>query len=307
VKKGMIVGLAVLVLVSLVVLVLLGTRGGEKIAVIPLSGTIAGGAQAELSASPQGITPELVRSYLEKAKQDSKVKAVVLRINSPGGSAAACQEIAEMIKDFKVDTGKPVVVSMGDVAASGGYYISVYADEIWANESTMTGSIGVILQIASINRDRFLEVTGIDVRIIASPEDGYKDLSQVSDEELKEMYQPLCDEVYEQFIKTVADGRGLSKEYVGTIATGASFTGSQAKYYKLVDELGGLDEAIDRAAELADVKAPTVEWYGSSSPVGRLLGLVAKAERFLEIKPSDDQLLFLRMLEGWQAVPRYQS
>lgn len=115
------------------------TAGRGKVALIRLSGVIADSGQQGLLMSG-GISPKLVRDYLTIAKSDGGVKAVVLRINSPGGSAAASQEIASEIRRFKNDTGKPVVVSMGDVAASGGYYISAYADRIVANPSTLTGS-----------------------------------------------------------------------------------------------------------------------------------------------------------------------
>ena len=121
------------------------TAGKGKVAVIPLSGTIASSSQQGL-LTVSGITPKLVRDYLNRAESDGGVKAVVLRINSPGGSAAASQEIASEIRRFRAETGKPVVISMGDIAASGGYYISAYADTIVANPSTLTGSIGVISQ-----------------------------------------------------------------------------------------------------------------------------------------------------------------
>ena len=296
-RTGIIIGLIVIVLVSLIVPPYLLRAGrGERIALITLSGTIAGTEQAGFLTTSPGITPRLVRGYLSMAAQDSAVKAVVLRIDSPGGSAAASQEIAEMIKQFE----KPIVVSMGDVAASGGYYISVYADKIIAEPSTMTGSIGVIMQIFDISRlleERLL----IDVRTITSPKDGYKDISNLPDEEL----QKMCDDVYNEFIEAIAEGRDLSIKEVRQLATGQPYTGKQALELGLVDGLGGLDDAIALAADLAGVEKPVVEEYRPLSLWERLLRLLTKIEQFFSPKLSDEQILFLRTLEGWQAVPRY--
>ena len=139
------------------------TVGKGKVAIIRLSGILADSGQQGLLVSG-GISPKLVRDYLRKAESDGGVKAIVLRIDSPGGSAAASQEIASEVYNFKKKTGKPVVVSMGDVAASGGYYISVYADRIVANPSTLTGSIGVISYFIYI--EGLLEKWGLELEIV---------------------------------------------------------------------------------------------------------------------------------------------
>ena len=126
-----------IVIVLILTVSLSGCMAGKgKVAVIPLSGTIAGASQQGLLTTG-GISPDLVRGYLKKAESDGGVKAVVLRIDSPGGSAAASQEIASEIRRFKDDTGKPVVVSMADIAASGGYYISVYAEGMMVVNHTL--------------------------------------------------------------------------------------------------------------------------------------------------------------------------
>ncbi len=130
---------------------------------IPLSGTIASSSQQGLLTS-SGITPELVRGYLNRAESDGGVKTVVLRVNSPGGSAVASQEIASEIRRFRTETDKPVVISMGDIAASGGYYISAYADTIVANPSALTGSIGVISQFIYIEGS--LDKLGLELETI---------------------------------------------------------------------------------------------------------------------------------------------
>jgi len=188
----------------------LDSFSGAKVAVIPLSGTITADSQGTL-LSLGGITPGLVRDYLDRAASDANVKAIVLRVESPGGSAAASQEIARDIKRFKEETGKIVVVSMGDTAASGGYYISVYADKIVANPSTLTGSIGVISQFYYI--DGLLEKLGLEMEVIKSGE--YKDMGlQPLSEEERQIMQAIIDDMYEDFVGAVAEGRGLDNNRV---------------------------------------------------------------------------------------------
>jgi protease-4 len=286
-----------IVMALILVLSLAGCVGGSgKIVVIPLNGSVVGASQQGLLTSA-GITPGLVRNYLEKAEADGFVKAVVLRIESPGGSAAASQEIANEIRRFREETGKPVVVSMGDVAASGGYYISVYADRIVANPATLTGSIGVISQLIYI--EGLLEKLGLEMETIKAGEHKDMGIRPLTDEE-REILQAITDDLYEQFIDTVAEGRNLPLETVRELATGQPYTGNQALELGLVDELGGRERAIELAAELAGVTAPTVEEYGAG---GLWWGGLLQQ---LSLWPlGEDELAFLRMLEGWQAMPRY--
>ena len=273
--------------------------GQAKVAVIPLSGTIAGTAQQGLLTTG-GISPTLVRSYLKKAESDGGVRAVVLRIDSPGGSAAASQEIASEIRRFKEDTGKPVVISMGDIAASGGYYISVYADKIVANPGTLTGSIGVISQFIYI--EGLLEKLGLELETIKAGKHKDMGIRPLTEEERRIM-QDITDDLYEQFVAAVAEGRDLPAEEVRQLATGQLYTGGQALDLGLVDELGGLDTAIELAARLAGITTPEVEEYSpSASLFERLLGSFSPS---WSLPFSEDGLLFLRMLEGWQGMPRY--
>ena len=180
--------------------------GGGKVVVLPLSGTIAGAGQQSLLTGA-GISPGLVRSYLERAAADSSVEAVVLRIDSPGGSAAASQEIASDIRRFKETTGKPVVVSMGDVAASGGYYISIYADKIVASPGTITGSIGVISSFIYI--EGLLEKLGLEMEIVKAGE--HKDMgTRRLTEEERRIMQEITDSIYQQFVEAVTEGLGCS-------------------------------------------------------------------------------------------------
>jgi protease-4 len=275
-------------------------RAGEEgnIALIRLNGSIAESKQIELLNVP-GITPKLVQGYLKKARQDNDIKAVVLRIDSPGGSVAASQEIAEMVRQFE----KPRVVSMGDMAASGGYYISVYADKIVANPGTATGSIGVITQV--IHFEGLLEKMGLKVETIKSgrhKDMGFRELTA----EEHQILQDMCDEMYNEFVEAVAKGRNLDPDYVRQLATGQVYTGVQAVKLGLVDELGDLNHAIKLAADLAGVRRPVVEEYKPPTPLlERFVRILLRVESPFQLELEDDQLIFLRALEGWQAVPRY--
>jgi len=290
---------ASIIAITLIVSLAGCTTGKGKIALIPLSGTIADTSQQGL-LTVSGITPKLVRDYLKRAESDGGVKAVVLRINSPGGSAAASQEIASEIRRFRAETGKPVVISMGDIAASGGYYISAYADTIVANPGTLTGSIGVISQFIYI--EGLLDKLGLELETVKAGK--HKDMGMWPlTEEQRQIMQDITDDLYEQFVAAVAEGRGLPRAQVRELATGQIYTGGQALNLGLVDELGGLDTAIEVAATLASIPVPEIEEYGRpASFVEQLLG-------GLSLPPllplSEDALLFLRMLEGWQGMPRY--
>jgi protease-4 len=241
----------------------------NKVAVISLSGPI----QAERTGLFFGgniISPQAVRSQLERANGDATVKAIVLQVESPGGSVAACQEILNSIERVK----KPIVVSMGTLAASGGYYISAKADKIVALPGTLTGSIGVISELPNIKG--LYEKLGIEVDVFKSGKhkDMYAGLRELTPEE-QELLQEMTDQLYGQFVQVVAEGRGLTVGRVKELATGQLYTGEQAKALGLVDELGGLDTAIDLAADLAGVKGPKVEYYKPQVPsiLSYLLGL----------------------------------
>jgi protease-4 len=257
-KRVIIINLGIVLLLAAILIptILISRPAAGKIAVIPLSGTITTEDSSLFSGST--ITPELVRDYLTEAEKDRAVKAIVLCIESPGGEIAPCQEILAEIE--RVKETKPIVVSMGGTAASGGYYISTQADKIVALPTTMTGSIGVISQV--INIEGLLEKLGIQIETFKGGKykDMYRGFREMTPEE-EEIMQGMVDEYYEQFIDVVAEGRELSREEVRSLATGQIYTGTEAKELGLVDELGGLDTAINLAAELAGIEAPTVEYY----------------------------------------------
>lgn len=256
-KRATVIGLTTLLLLAMLMPIGCASISmGNKIAVVPLSGTIT--AESNSLLYLQTITPDSVRQQLARAERDTAVKAIVLRVESPGGVVAPCQEILEEIE--KVKQSKPIVVSMGSEAASGGYYISCKANRIVALPGTSTGSIGVISQIP--NLEGLYDKLGIEMQTFKGGKykDMYSGLRELTPEE-KEIMQQLTDEYYEQFVEVVAEGRGLSIEAVRSLATGQIYSGTKAKELGLVDELGGLDTAIDLAAELAGIESFTVEYY----------------------------------------------
>jgi protease-4 len=210
---------------------------GDKVAVVDIQGVIA--------------DPYEVNQALRELGDRDDVKAVVLRIESPGGAVGPSQEIHGEI--LRLREKKTVVASLGAVAASGGYYAAVAANRIMANPGTITGSIGVIVEF--INAKELLGKIGLKGYVVKSGK--YKDvgspLRDMSKDE-QALIQSLINDVNGQFISAVAKGRGLKTEEVKKIADGRIFTGSQAKELKLVDELGGLSDAIALSAKLAGIE-----------------------------------------------------
>ena len=232
----------------------------NKVAVISLNGPIQSGSPGFLFGGSV-ISPQFVRNQLEKAKNDVAVKAIVLQIESPGGSVAACQEILNEIERVE----KPIVVSFGTVAASGGYYISTKADKIVALPGTLTGSIGVISEMPNLKG--LYQKLGIEMEVFIAGKhkDMYAGLRELTPEE-KVIMQEMTDQLYDQFVQVVVNGRGMSEEKVRDLATGQLYTGVEAKELGLVDELGGLNKAIDMAASLAGIEKPKVEYYKREAP-----------------------------------------
>jgi protease IV len=243
---------------------------GNKVAVIPLEGTIQSSSGTSIFGG-SSITPESVRKYVDKVKDDVTIKAVVLQIDSPGGDVGACEEIV-----YELDRiNKPLVVSMRSIAASGGYYISAKANKIVALQSTLTGSIGVISM--SPNLSGLMDKIGVKMQITKSGKykDMYSGFTELTPEE-KEIFQKTNDQIYEQFIGVVADGRHMDRAKVRELATGQTYSGRDARELGLVDEIGGLQTAIDLAAKLAGVQNPVPEYIYPETP--HLLDLLFGAE-----------------------------
>ena len=306
VKRKLIITGVVALLVVAILVPSSCALAGDKIAVIPLSGSIA--AESTSLFYGQAITPELVKEQLNKAEQDMAVKAIVLRIESPGGVVAPCQEILGEIEEVK--QSKPIIVSMGSMAASGGYYISAKADKIVALPGTLTGSIGVISQIPNV--EGLFEKIGIEMETFKGGKykDMYSGFREMTPEE-KEIMQQMTDEYYEQFIEVVAEGRGLSKEEVRELATGQLYIGTEAKELGLIDELGGLDTAIDLAAQLAGVEAPNVEYYKPKRPslleslLGLDLGNLVDVIQMRLLGLSGQDIILLETLSDTYPQPQY--
>jgi protease-4 len=196
---------------------------------------------------------DIVRE-LKSYRENPAVRAVVIRINSPGGVVAPTQELHDAVLRLR-QAGKPVVASLGAVAASGGYYIAVACDQIYANPGTLTGSIGVIMQLA--NLEQLMKKVGVDYVVVKAGQ--FKDLGNVarpmtSDE--RRVMQALLDDVHGQFIGAVAAGRKLQRDEVARFADGRVFSGVQAKGLRMVDALGGLEEAVLAAGTLAGLPSP---------------------------------------------------
>jgi protease IV len=190
---------------------------------------------------------------LKRFGENPSIKAIVLRIDSPGGGVVPSQEIYDAVQRVRNKSNKAVIASMGTVAASGGYYIAAATDRILANPGTLTGSIGVIMEMANI--EGLLKKIGVEGVVVKSGR--YKDvgspLRKMSDEE-QALLQSVMDDVHKQFIEAVAAGRSLEVADVKALADGRIFTGRQAKEAKLVDELGNLEDAIQLAAEIAGIE-----------------------------------------------------
>ena len=233
--------------------------GPSKIAVVPVEGEIAPANTAVTETQPTS-TPEGLADALRQARNDPSVAAVVLEVNSPGGGVTASDEMHQSILDFKESSGKPVVVSMGDTAASGGYYISTAADRIVANETTLTGSLGVIFSLTNISE--LADKYGVKQEVVKSGK--FKDMGSSFREltpEEREILQSIVDESYDQFVAVIVKGRGLPEERVREIADGRVYSGEQARELGLVDSFGGLDEAAEVSEDLAGVDEATVVRY----------------------------------------------
>jgi len=216
-----------------------GWVSGDRIAIIRVEGVIADSKE---------VVEELRRYH-----QDDSIKAILIRIDSPGGAVVPSQEIYDEVKRIRDAGKKRIVASMGTVAASGGYYIAAASEKIFANPGTLTGSIGVIMEL--VNVEGLLQKIGVEGVVIKSGEN--KDVGspfRKMTEEERKLLQHVMDDVHAQFIEAVAEGRSLKVEAVRPYADGRIFTGRQAKEIGLVDELGNLQDAIKRTAELAGIE-----------------------------------------------------
>jgi protease-4 len=245
-------------------------RSGSYVAAIYLEGVIVGGRAQHSLLQAAGGTDTVIRQ-LREAAENPDVAAVVLRINSPGGTAAASQEVYQEALRFK-ESGKPLVASFSDVAASGGYWVACAADRIVANAASITGSIGVIMEVT--NLQELFRMLGMDREVIKSGE--HKDIGSAlrpMTEEERTILQAMVDDIFEQFVTVVAEGRNLDSERVRELADGRVFTGRQAQELGLVDQLGDFYAAAGLAAEMAGLPdRPRIREMGRRSPFSLFWG-----------------------------------
>ena len=265
----------------------------SKIAVIPVEGIITG----QRTDGAGNSMVDVIRAQLDRAQKDHKVKAVVLKVDSPGGEVLASDEISKAIARFQEDSGKPVICSMGSLAASGGYYISAPSRWIVANPLTITGSIGVLLQ--TWNYRGLMDKVGLAPVTYKSGKfkdmlSGDRSTNEIPVEE-RAMVQSLIDETYQQFKSVVAEGRKAAHEKNkkeghalvadwANYADGRVFSGTQACKLGFVDQLGDFRDAVKRAREIAGLRSANLVEYRERYDISNFLHLLGRSESSRTIK-----------------------
>ncbi|MGN1402613.1 MAG: signal peptide peptidase SppA [Bacillus sp. (in: firmicutes)] len=242
--------------------------GMDKIAVLQVNGVIQDTGGSSLLSGAEGYNHRTFMEKLNWVQEDEDVKGIVIQVNSPGGGVVESAEIYHKIKEIQEETegntGKPVYISMGGTAASGGYYISAPAKKIYATPETLTGSLGVIMQ--SINYAELAENIGIETVTIKSGP--YKDIMSGDREmtkEEREILQGMIDNSYNQFVSIIAEGRGMSEAEVRKLADGRIYDGLQAKEAGLIDEFGYLEDVTDAMRGDLGIEDASVVTYTDST------------------------------------------
>ncbi|MCZ2259732.1 signal peptide peptidase SppA [Sporosarcina sp. G11-34] len=249
--------------------------GNEKIAVLSLDGVIQdlGGVSTFLA---DGYNHQFFMNQLAEIHEDSTVKGVVLRVNTPGGGVVESADIYDAIREIQTDREIPVYVSMGGMAASGGYYVAAPADKIFVNRETITGSIGVIME--SVNYAKLAEKHGIEFNTIKTGP--YKDIMsgsrEMTDEE-RGMLEEMISDSYERFVEIIVDGRDMSEAEVKKVADGRILNGRQAIEAGLADDYGKAEDVILAMQSDFNLEDATVFEYSVDESLSSLLGLKAKS------------------------------
>ena len=268
------------------------SKAKDKVAVLYLEGSIT-------DDSGDGIVGKDVVKTIKKIRKDKNVKALVLRVNSPGGSADASEQIWHAIQNVKADS-IPVVVSMGDYAASGGYYISCGADFIYAEPTTLTGSIGIFGTIPNVSKLR--DKIGLDIDDYGTNKHSTMEWNMLykgMDKEENAIMQAMIERGYDLFTRRCAEGRHVEQDYIKSIGEGRVWLGNKGKEIGIVDELGNIDDAIAKAVELANLKSYTLTYYPEKEdPVAEILKMLDDT--------TEEERLIMKMRE-FASKPRIMA
>jgi len=274
----------------------------KKIVILDVDGVIQDTGEAGSFLQSSGYNHQDFMKKLNYLKEDDTVKGVIIRVNSPGGGVVESAEIHNKLVDIQKDSKKPVYISMGSMAASGGYYISTAAKKIYASPETLTGSLGVIME--GYNYKGLADKYGVDFVTIKSGK--YKDIMsptrEMTDEE-RQILQKMIDNSYEGFVKVISEGRHMSMDEVKAIADGRVYDGRQAKEIKLIDDFGYLEDVIDQMKKQEKLKGAKVVRYsddlGFSSlfkfQAKKLIGDNVEMAGLMKIlsKPNSPRLMYL--------------
>lgn len=274
----------------------------KKIVVLDVDGVIQDTGEAESFLQSSGYNHKGFMKKLEYIKNDDTIKGIIIKVNSPGGGVVESAEIHDKLVEIQKESKKPVYISMGSMAASGGYYISAPAKKIFASEETLTGSLGVIMQ--GINYEGLADKYGVDfVTIKSGP---YKDImspTREMTEEERQILQKMIDNSYEGFVKVISEGRNLTTERVKQLADGRIYDGRQALDLNLIDGFGYLDDVIEQMKKDEKMKGAMVVRYTDALGFGslftmkvqNLLGKNNEMTGLIEMlsKPNSPRLMYL--------------
>jgi len=262
--------------------------GGDAVGLVRIEGGIG-----LTAATGDSVNGEVVLDQIRQAEDDERIKAIVVFINSPGGTVVPADEIYQALREAT----KPVIAVMGDVAASGGYYIACGADKILAHPATLTGSIGVYGRL--LNAAELLEKLGVEGIIVRSGDSkAVGNIFERPTEEQLAIEQAIVDELHELFVQAVAEGREMDSEVVRGLADGRPYTGRQALELGLIDEFGGLSDGIEEAARLGGIEGePEVIEYRQPTSLRDLWAGIRQP-------PAWDGQSFLTWLDAQYPVPQ---
>ncbi|NSL51302.1 signal peptide peptidase SppA [Calidifontibacillus erzurumensis] len=269
-----------------------------RIVVLEINGVIQDTGEVESFISTPGYRHKTFMRMLDRAQKDANVKGIIIRVNSPGGGVLESAEIYDKLIDIKEKQRKPIYVSMGSLAASGGYYISTAADKIFASPETLTGSLGVIIQ--SINYAELAKRYGVKFETIKSGP--YKDIlspTREMTEEERKILQEMVNHSYEEFVNVIATGRKMPVEKVRKIADGRIYDGRQAKDLGLIDEFGYLEDAIREMKKLKGIGDVSVIEYEPSFSLNSLFKMAS-----YKLFSNDFEIIGLAKLLNQPNAPR---